>query len=69
MPTPVLESLAKQGLRYNRFHTTSICSPTRASLLTGRNPQAVGVGYVVNWSSGFDGYNSMIPKSAATLPR
>jgi arylsulfatase A-like enzyme len=69
IPTPTFDALAREGLRYNRFHTTAICSPTRASLLTGRNPQAVGVGYVTNWSSGFDGYNSMIPKSAGTLPQ
>ena len=69
IPTPAFEALARAGLRYNRFHTTAICSPTRAALLTGRNPQAVGVGYVTNWSSGFDGYNSMIPKSAGTLPQ
>ncbi|MCB2078193.1 MAG: sulfatase-like hydrolase/transferase [Novosphingobium sp.] len=69
VPTPTFDALAREGLRYNRFHTTAICSPTRASLLTGRDPQAVGVGYVTNWSSGFDGYNSMIPKSAGTLPQ
>lgn len=69
VPTPTFDALAREGLRYNRFHTTAICSPTRASLLTGRNPQEVGVGYATNWSSGFDGYNSMIPKSAGTLPQ
>ncbi|MCB2047467.1 MAG: sulfatase-like hydrolase/transferase [Novosphingobium sp.] len=69
VPTTTFDALAREGLRYNRFHTTAICSPTRASLLTGRNPQDVGVGYVTNWSSGFDGYNSMIPKSAGTLPQ
>ncbi|MEZ5735519.1 MAG: arylsulfatase [Novosphingobium sp.] len=69
VPTPTFDRLAREGLRYNRFHTTAICSPTRASLLTGRNPQAVGMGYVTNWSSGFDGYNSLIPKSAGTLPQ
>jgi len=69
VPTPAFDALAREGLRYNRFHTTAICSPTRASLLTGRNPQDVGVGYVTNWSSGFDGYNSLIPKSAGTLPQ
>lgn len=46
--TPVLEALAVQGLRYNRFHTTAICSPTRASLLTGRDSHAVNVGAVLN---------------------
>ena len=46
--TPTLDTLAKDGLRYNRFHTTAICSPTRASLLTGRNPHAVHMGAVMN---------------------
>ncbi len=69
VPTPAFDALAREGLRYNRFHTTGICSPTRAALLTGRNPQAVGVGYVTNWSSGHDGYTSQIPKAAGTLPQ
>jgi arylsulfatase len=67
IPTPTLDALAKSGLRYNQFHTAAICSPTRAALLTGRNPHAVGVGNVVNLASGFPGYNSVIPKSAATV--
>jgi arylsulfatase A-like enzyme len=67
VPTPAFESLARQGLRYTRFNTTAICSPTRASLLTGRNPQEVGVGYTTNWPTGYDGYNSVIPKSAGTV--
>jgi arylsulfatase len=69
VPTPAFDTLAREGLRYNRFHTTGICSPTRAALLTGRNPQAVGVGYVTNWSSGHAGYTSQIPKAAGTLPQ
>lgn len=69
VPTPTFDALAAGGLRYNRFHTTAICSPTRASLLTGRNPQSVGVGYVTNWATGYEGHNSIIPKSAGTLPR
>jgi arylsulfatase A-like enzyme len=69
VPTPALDALARVGLRYNRFHTTAICSPTRAALLTGRNPQDVNVGYVSNWSSGYEGYTSQIPKSAGTLPQ
>lgn len=68
IPTATFDALAREGLRYNRFHTTAICSPTRASLLTGRNPQAVGMGYVANWATGYEGYNSVIPKSAAALP-
>src|ERR1043166_8530315 len=67
VPTPTFDRLASQGLRYNDFNTSAICSPTRASLLTGRNPQEVGVGYVTNWPTGYDGYNSVIPKSAGTV--
>ncbi|WP_157220646.1 arylsulfatase [Flavisphingomonas formosensis] len=67
IPTPTFDALGAQGARYNRFHTTAICSPTRASLLTGRNPQAVGMGYTTNWPTGYDGYNSVIPKSAGTI--
>jgi arylsulfatase A-like enzyme len=69
IPTPTLDALAREGLRYNRFHTTAICSPTRASLLTGRDPQAVEMGYVANWATGYDGHSSVIPKSAGTMAR
>jgi arylsulfatase len=65
--TPALDSLAKQGLRYNAFHTTALCSPTRAALLTGRNHHSVGTGQVTEGATGFDGYTSIIPKSAATV--
>ena len=65
--TPTLQKLADEGLRYNRFHTAAICSPTRAALMTGRNPHAVGVGAVLNTPSPYPGYNGMLPKSAATL--
>ncbi|MEO6319722.1 MAG: arylsulfatase [Polaromonas sp.] len=67
IPTPTLDQLAQRGLRYNRFHTTAMCSPTRASLLTGRNPHSVGSGVVGELSTGYDGYVGMIPKSAATI--
>ena len=67
IPTPNLDQLAEQGLRYNRFYTTAMCSPTRASLLTGRNHHAVGNGIVANLSTGFPGYNNLLPKSAATI--
>ena len=67
IPTPTLDMLAQQGLRYNRFHTTAMCSPTRASLLTGRNPHAVGWGVVTELSTSYDGYEGKIPKSAATI--
>ena len=67
IPAPALEALAKRGLRYNRFHTTAICSPTRAALLTGRNPHAVGIGAVLNTPSPYPGYSGLLPRSAATL--
>jgi len=65
--TPTLEKLAQQGLRYNRFHTTGICSPTRASLLTGRNSHAAGVGAVLNSPSSYPGYRGMLHPSTATI--
>lgn len=67
IPTPNLDRLAAKGLVYNRFHTTAMCSPTRAALLTGRNHHAVGNGIVANLSTGFPGYNNLLPKSAATI--
>ncbi|MCC7460931.1 MAG: arylsulfatase [Gammaproteobacteria bacterium] len=69
VPTPHYEALAAQGLRYNRFHTTAMCSPTRAALLTGRNHHRVGMGGIVDLAFGEPGYTSIIPKSAATLGR
>ncbi|NUO86240.1 MAG: arylsulfatase [Cupriavidus sp.] len=67
VPTPALDALASRGLRYNRFHTTAMCSPTRAALLTGRNPHAVGWGVVSELSTPYDGYLGLIPKSAASV--
>lgn len=66
-PTPTLDALAKTGLRYNRFHTTGICSPTRAALLTGRNSHAVGVGNVMNTPAPYPGRTGFMPASAATI--
>ncbi len=65
IPTPTLDGLAANGLRYTRFHVAALCSPTRASLLTGRNHHAVGMGTIVNWSNNNPGYTGSIPKSAA----
>ncbi|HSW18175.1 MAG TPA: arylsulfatase [Ramlibacter sp.] len=65
--TPVLDDLAAGGLRFNRFHTTAMCSPTRASLLTGRNPHNVAMGMLANRPTCFDGYTSVIPKSAGSV--
>jgi arylsulfatase A-like enzyme len=67
--TPTFDALAKQGLRYNNFYTTAYCSPTRAALLTGRNPHAVEMGSITESASADRGYSSEIPKSAATIAR
>src|ERR1700722_1759755 len=67
--TPNIDRLAAGGLRYNRFHVTSICSSTRAALLTGRNHHAVGMGMTMETPLGFPGYTGRMPKSAALLPR
>jgi arylsulfatase A-like enzyme len=64
---PTMERLAGSGLRFNRFHTTAICSPTRASLLTGRNHHAVGFGQISELAADFDGYVGEIPRSASTI--
>lgn len=66
--TPNIDRLAAGGLRYTNFHTTSLCSPTRASLLTGRNHHAVGMGTLANYDLGFDGYRGAISRDAALLP-
>lgn len=67
VPTPTLDALARSGARYNDFHTAGVCSPTRAALLTGRNPHAVGMGTVTNVPSGHPGYTTAIPASAGTV--
>lgn len=67
VPTPTLDRLAQNGLRYNQLHTTALCSPTRAALLTGRNHHSVGVGNIMEFATGYPGYNAMMPKSAATI--
>ena len=64
---PVAEALADNGLRYSRFHTTAMCSPTRAALMTRRNHHAVGMGTVVEISTGRPGYDATRPLSAGTL--
>ena len=65
--TPTINRLAGQGLRYTGFHTTAMCSTTRAALLTGRNHHSVGVGCLANFDSGFPGYRGKIAKEAGTL--
>lgn len=65
--TPNLDRLAANGLRFTNFHTTAMCSPTRACLLTGRNAHAVGVGSITEWATGFPGNRGRITNRAATL--
>ncbi|MCC7462366.1 MAG: arylsulfatase [Gammaproteobacteria bacterium] len=67
VPTPNMEKLAAQGLRYNQFNTAAQCSPTRAALLTGRNPHRVNMGAIVNTAGPQPGYSGEIPKSAASI--
>lgn len=69
VPTPHLDALAAGGLRYSRFHTTAMCSPTRAAMLTGRNHHMVGSGIITDMATGFPGYDGIIPKSAASIGR
>ncbi len=69
IPTPTLDRIAKSGLRYINFHSTALCSPTRAALITGRNHHSAGFGVVAEQSTGFPGYCSIIPKDKATLGR
>jgi len=64
VPTPNLDRLAKSGLRYTRFHTTALCSPSRAALLTGRNHHSAGTGVITEMGDAYPGYSGQIPKSA-----
>jgi arylsulfatase len=65
--TPTAERLAANGLKFNRFHTTALCSPTRSALLTGRNHHAVGMGGITEIATSAPGYNSIWPNTAAPL--
>src|ERR671933_365180 len=67
IPTPALDRIAETGLRYTAFHTTALCSPTRAALLTGRNHHSVGMGGVTDMATSSPGYTSVRPKSKATI--
>ncbi len=69
IPTPALDRIANAGLRYTNFHSTSLCSPTRAALITGRNHHSVGFGVISEAASGYPGYNSVIGKDSATIGR
>jgi len=67
IPTPTLDRLARDGLRYNRFHTTALCSPTRAALITGRNHHTAASGTIMEFATGYPGYNSEMPRSVGTI--
>jgi arylsulfatase len=67
VPSPNVDKLAARGLRYTRFHTTALCSPTRAALLTGRDHHVAGTGVITELATGYDGYTGIIPKSAGTV--
>jgi arylsulfatase len=65
--TPTLSRIAEMGVSYNRFHSTAMCSPTRAALLTGRNHTRVGNGQIAAIANDFDGFSGVIPKTSATM--
>jgi len=69
IPTPAMDRIAHDGLRYTHFHSTSVCSPTRASLITGRNHHQMGNGSIPELSTGYPGYNSLMTKDKATVAR
>lgn len=65
--TPNIDALAANGLRYNNFHTTALCSPSRATLMAGRNPHTIGLGSHALTAMGFPGYNAIVPPSAKSV--
>jgi arylsulfatase len=69
IPTPTMDRIASEGLRYTNIHSTALCSPTRAALITGRNHHSVGFGVISEQSTGFPGYNSIISRDKATIGR
>jgi arylsulfatase len=69
IPMPTMDRVAKAGLRYNNINSTSLCSPSRAALITGRNHHSVGFGVISEQSTGFPGYNSIIPEDKTTIGR
>jgi Sulfatase len=69
IPTPTLDRIANMGLRYTQFHTTSLCSPTRAALITGRNHHSVGFGVITEAATGYPGYTASSPRIARPSAR
>lgn len=67
VPSPTMDRLAAEGLRYTRFHTTALCSPTRAALITGRNHHTCATGVITEAATGYDGYTCVLPRSCGTI--
>ena len=67
IPTPTLDRVTKEGLRYNAFHTTAVCSPTRAALITGRNHHVASTGIIMEFSTPYPGYHSLVSRSVGTI--
>jgi len=67
IPTPALDRIAKMGLRYTQFHSTALCSPSRATLITGRNHHTAGFGVISERATGYPGYDSIIQKTDGTI--
>jgi arylsulfatase A-like enzyme len=67
IPSPTMDRLAAEGLRYNHFHTTALCSPTRAALITGRNHHSAAFAGITEGATGYDGYTCILPKSCGTV--
>ena len=67
VPSPTMDRLAKEGIRFNRFHTTALCSPTRAALITGRNHHSAAFAGITELATGYDGYTCILPRSCGTV--
>jgi arylsulfatase len=67
IPSPTMDKLAAEGLRYNRFHTTALCSPTRAALITGRNHHSTSFASITEAATGYDGYTCILPRNCGTV--
>jgi arylsulfatase A-like enzyme len=67
VPAPTMDKLAAEGLRYNSFHTTALCSPTRAALITGRNHHSAATGVIGETATGYDGYTTVLPRNTGTI--
>jgi arylsulfatase A-like enzyme len=67
IPSPTMDKLAAEGLRYNRFHTTALCSPTRAAMITGRNHHSTSFAGITELATGYDGYTCILPRSCGTI--